>query len=962
VNEFGCEQRSNTWTVLPGPPINAIPAGCFTRCKPDTLCLPNLPTVVLWQWFMNGTAIPGATSPQFIAQQSGAYWVEMTDYYGCKGTSESLSLNLYDGHGNILGEVWSDVNNNGIIDAADTLVSGIPVLLFQNGTAFDAANSGAAGNFAFPNVLSTNYTVEIDAANLPAIWDVVIGQAPVSLSGCDVVGVAALLIDLNCQVLDTLEIFACAGETIDFQGVPIAAGGNQVFQFTNNQGCDSLLLVQVTTLPVSTGSAVLFACPGSSAGYNGTAIPAGTTQNFTLTNAAGCDSIVTVTVTPLAATTSNVALQACPGSSANYNGTAIPAGATQNFTLINAAGCDSIVTVTVTPLAATTSNVALQACPGSSANYNGTAIPVGTTQNFTLTNAAGCDSIVTVTVAPLAATSGNVALFACIGGSANYNGTAIPVGTTQNFTLTNAAGCDSIVTVNVQAWPNSTGSATLLFACAGGAAEYNGTSIPAGTSQQFTLQNWLGCDSVVTVSVAALPAATGAATLYACPGGAATYNGTSIPVGTSQNFTLQNWLGCDSIVTINVAQWNSTSGAATLYACPGSAATYNGVSVPVGTSQNFTLQNWLGCDSIVTVNVAAWATSNSGFSVGVCPGETYTYQGTSLNAGAVQPFVLQNWLGCDSTVTVTVTPLQPSSLLLPVTVCQGKTFAYNGTTLTAGESRDFSYQNAVGCDSTVTIVVTELPAVTFNITTESACATTQNGSLEAITAPGGTPPFQYALDPANFQNEQFFDNLAAGAYNVYVQDAAGCQYTQPAVIPAIPSLNVTLPNVILPCDSAAVMLSPTVSGGDTATLQFKWWNGSTSPTAMVSDAGPVWLEVSDVCSMERSEAVVTWADLAQDLSIVYVPNIMKPAANNPENARFQPLFAAGIDLIGFKFMVFDRWGNELFETQTLGESWDGVFDGQPMNPGVQVWYLEADVAICGRILHVVKKGDVTVER
>jgi hypothetical protein len=61
-------------------------------------------------------------------------------------------------------------------------------------------------------------------------------------------------------------------------------------------------------------------------------------------------------------------------------------------------------------------------------------------------------------------------------------------------------------------------------------------------------------------------------------------------------------------------------------------------------------------------------------------------------------------------------------------------------------------------------------------------------------------------------------------------------------------------------------------------------------------------------------------------------------------------------------MVFDRWGNELFETKSFDGSWDGVFQGEAMNPGVMVWYLEADVSVCGRVIHVVKKGDVTVYR
>jgi hypothetical protein len=64
-----------------------------------------------------------------------------------------------------LGQVWSDVNDNGIIDAADTLVSGIPVQLLQNGTLIAPEPIGRKTvHFDWLNVISTNYSVQIDSS------------------------------------------------------------------------------------------------------------------------------------------------------------------------------------------------------------------------------------------------------------------------------------------------------------------------------------------------------------------------------------------------------------------------------------------------------------------------------------------------------------------------------------------------------------------------------------------------------------------------------------------------------------------------------------------------------------------------------------------------------------------------------------------------------------------------------
>ncbi len=757
INEFGCDMRSNTWTLLPGPPVASIPAGCHTRCNPDTLCLPVLPTIIGWQWYQNGLPIPGAIVPNFVAQQSGTYWAQLTDIFGCTAQSEPLSLDLYNGYGNILGNVWSDVNNNGSIDAGDTLVPGIPVALYQNGILSGNTNAGNNGAFAFTNVPSTLYTVEIDAALLSPYWQVVIGQASIPLSGCGVTGAVNLLVRLNCPVVETLDISVCQGDSISYQGVSIAAGSAHTFHYTNLQGCDSTLLVQADALPTSTGTAVLFAC---------------------------------------------------------------------------------------------------------------------------------------------------------LGGTAAYAGVDIPVGTTRYFTLTNWIGCDSILAITVAALPTSTGSTT-LFACPGSAAIFGGVSIPVGATQVFTLQNWQGCDSILTVNVEPLTASTGSTTLFACPGSAAIFGGVSIPVGTTQVFTLQNAQGCDSILTVTVAALPASTGSTTLFACPGSAAMFGGVSIPVGTTQVFTLQNAQGCDSILTVIAAPLTASSATITKNVCPKETFVFQGVPLGGGTTQTFVLQNWLGCDSTVTV---------------------------------------------------VVSELPAVTMAVEAHRTCSNTPTGSLEAIVSGGGLPPFQFSLDSVHFQDNNLFDGLEAGTYQIYVKDTNGCLFDQNGSVTTIPPLEVVLNDTVLPCDSVGVSLAPMIAGGDSATTVFDWWNGTHGATTLATASGPVWVEVADACSTVRREATIAWADGDQELSIVYVPNVFKPTSSNVENAVFKPIFGNSVSMIQFRFRIFDRWGDLLFETQDTADGWDGILKGQAIGPGVQVWHLEADVSFCGRVVHLVKKGDVTVVR
>jgi gliding motility-associated-like protein len=59
------------------------------------------------------------------------------------------------------------------------------------------------------------------------------------------------------------------------------------------------------------------------------------------------------------------------------------------------------------------------------------------------------------------------------------------------------------------------------------------------------------------------------------------------------------------------------------------------------------------------------------------------------------------------------------------------------------------------------------------------------------------------------------------------------------------------------------------------------------------------------------------------------------------------------------FMVFDRWGNKVFESQTQSKGWDGTNNGKPLTMGAYVWELTATLQD-GTTID--KKGNVTLVR
>jgi gliding motility-associated-like protein len=74
-------------------------------------------------------------------------------------------------------------------------------------------------------------------------------------------------------------------------------------------------------------------------------------------------------------------------------------------------------------------------------------------------------------------------------------------------------------------------------------------------------------------------------------------------------------------------------------------------------------------------------------------------------------------------------------------------------------------------------------------------------------------------------------------------------------------------------------------------------------------------------------------------SKIDVPKAWSPN-NDGHNDKLYPLTICIKELKYFR--VYDRWGQLMFETHTLGQGWDGTFRGQPQVMDVYTWTVEAD--------------------
>jgi len=96
------------------------------------------------------------------------------------------------------------------------------------------------------------------------------------------------------------------------------------------------------------------------------------------------------------------------------------------------------------------------------------------------------------------------------------------------------------------------------------------------------------------------------------------------------------------------------------------------------------------------------------------------------------------------------------------------------------------------------------------------------------------------------------------------------------------------------------------------------------------------------------------------VEIIYVDNIFVPNAFSPNDDGFNDiLFVRGHGIKKLHMIIYNRWGEKIFESHHQKYGWDGTYKGQMLNTGVFGYYLYVEL-YDGTM--ITKKGNVTLIR
>jgi gliding motility-associated-like protein len=91
---------------------------------------------------------------------------------------------------------------------------------------------------------------------------------------------------------------------------------------------------------------------------------------------------------------------------------------------------------------------------------------------------------------------------------------------------------------------------------------------------------------------------------------------------------------------------------------------------------------------------------------------------------------------------------------------------------------------------------------------------------------------------------------------------------------------------------------------------------------------------TDGC-IDTSCTEITVEELEETECQVFVPEGFSP--NGDGNNDLECVYGSCISTINFQ--IFDRWGEKVFETETIGDCWNGTYRDEPMNSGVYAYIL-----------------------
>lgn len=512
---------------------------------------------------------------------------------------------------------------------------------------------------------------------------------------------------LELSVLPTYNLSVnatiCEGESYELGGVEYFDPGVYSLTMTSSLGCDSTVELSLEVLYHSLTLLNETVCENIGLPFNGELLTVTGVYTALLPAANGCDSLVVLELTALSSPVIIQEATICPGSTYAFEGQEFTEAGTYSFTYTGQNGCDSIMQLSLQIATLDTTYLISQICEGSTFEYNGDILTDEGTYEYLFTSTVGCDSVVYLTIEWLPLGLELITIRQCPGTSYFFDGDEITETGVYSKLSIGSNGCDSLTLLDI-AFTSPLETTLQASICSNETYSFQGIELNETGLYSDTLQSVIGgCDSIVFLQLTVIPAPEVQFTAQICSGDSYAFLGSSFTASGTYQLTIPAVDGCDTIATLVLSVTPPLSTAIGVTICEGDFFNFGGQQLTTAGLYPFTFVSQEGCDSVVTINLSVLPASRNPITVQTC-GSPYTFLNEPLTESGNYAFVLENASanGCDSVIELSLTILPSSEpTLLDASICAGERFLFGGFELTQSGTYTDSLQNQYGCDSLV---------------------------------------------------------------------------------------------------------------------------------------------------------------------------------------------------------------------------------------------------------------------
>ena len=471
-----------------------------------------------------------------------------------------------------------------------------------------------------------------------------------SVSGCD--SVVVLELSMFPTYRDTLQAFICRGETYTLNGFNASEAGTYTQELQSVNGCDSVVVLDLNIAPVYHDTLQAEICDGELYALNGFNASETGTYVQELQNIDGCDSVVVLELSVNSVYSDTLNASICPGETYSLNGFNASQAGSYTRELQSVSGCDSVVVLLLSLNSIYHDTLQAVICQGEEYNLNDFSENEAGIYTRELQSINGCDSVVVLDLRTNPVYYDTLQTEICFGDIYTSNGFNASETGVYTQVLRSMHGCDSVVVLSLTVNPVYHDTLQAVI-CEGETYSLNGFSeSEAGTYIQ-ELQSVSGCDSVVVLSLNVNPVYHDTLHAAICQGETYSLNGFNASEAGTYTQELQSMHGCDSVVVLDLKyKGRNYEEPAFARICVGEQYEFGNRLLSEAGAYTYVFQSVDGCDSVVTLQLEVAPEYHDTILATIKTGEVYERYGFFESEAGKYAQYLSSQYGCDSTVVL----------------------------------------------------------------------------------------------------------------------------------------------------------------------------------------------------------------------------------------------------------------------------------------------------------------------